>query len=254
MSTWTRLVELEAVHNFRDLGGYATASGGTVRPGLLYRADGLYRLSAADVETLRPLGLRTVIDLRSANEISERGRFPVDDHPVEFHHLPVIEAVWADDEVPSGDDEHETVHFLVGKYLEMFDEGERAIARALEVLAEPDAMPAVFHCAAGKDRTGILAAVVLSLVGVSDADIAHDYALSAEAMVRMRDWFLANQPDLVDMMERPKAAYVAAPAAAMEGLLALLVMQHGSMETYVRSLGVRESTIATLRERLVDPG
>src|SRR5258705_11188575 len=90
-----RLVALEAVHNFRDLGGYTTADGRTTLWRTVYRADGLYRLTPADVVALEPLGLRTVIDLRSVPELDERGRFPVEVHPVAFHHLPIVDKTWA---------------------------------------------------------------------------------------------------------------------------------------------------------------
>ena len=73
-----RLIALDGVHNFRDMGGYPTVDGRTTRWGRLYRADGLFRLTTDDVEALRPLGLRTVVDLRTQEEIDLRGRFPVE--------------------------------------------------------------------------------------------------------------------------------------------------------------------------------
>src|SRR4051794_17849913 len=82
-----RRVVLDGVHNFRDLGGYP-ADGGTTRWGSVYRADGLQRLTSADVAVLRERGLSIVIDLRTDDEITRRGRFPVDQHLVAFHHLP----------------------------------------------------------------------------------------------------------------------------------------------------------------------
>ena len=90
-----RLIALDGVHNFRDLGGYPTADGRTTRWGRLYRADGLFRLTTDDVEALRPLGLRTVVDLRTHEELELRGRFPVEAHPVAFHHIPVLDTTWA---------------------------------------------------------------------------------------------------------------------------------------------------------------
>ena len=87
-------VALTGVFNFRDLGGYAAADGRTVRWRTLFRADGLDRLTPADVEVLRPYGLRTVVDLRMAHELEEKGRFPVDSYPVTFHHLSVMDKTW----------------------------------------------------------------------------------------------------------------------------------------------------------------
>ncbi len=178
-----RKIPLEAVHNFRDLGGYRTADGRTTRWRTLYRADGLYRLTPADVETVRALGLLTVIDLRTPDELTERGRFPVEDHPVAFHHLPIIDVVWnaAELDTFTGDASAIMLHL----YLDMFRRGEQELVRLLQILARPDVLPAVFHCAAGKDRTGIATAVILGVLGVPADVIVADYALSAEAMERM---------------------------------------------------------------------
>lgn len=246
-----RLIPLEAVHNFRDLGGYPAADGRTTVWRTLYRADGLHRLDGADLDVVRALGIRTVIDLRTVGELEERGRFPVHAHPVDFHHLPIIDVVWGPDEAPGTDHDHEIVEFMAGKYLEMFEMGEAHLAAALRVLAGPDALPAVFHCAAGKDRTGILAAVVLALLGVPDDVIAHDYALSREAMDRMIAWFRAQHPELAANVAETPAAFLAAHPATMLGVLGLVRHEHGSMENYVRSIGVGDDVIGTLRERLL---
>ena len=100
----------------------------------LYRADGLYRLTPADVVALEPLGLHTVIDLRSAPELDERGRFPVDAHPVVFHHLPIVDKTWAQGDAPEYDRDED---FLIWAYQDMlavgaprFAEGLRGVGRA----------------------------------------------------------------------------------------------------------------------------
>src|SRR5689334_2931769 len=95
-----RRLELEQVFNFRDLGGYRTVDGPQLRWGRVFRADGLHRLTESDLEAVRRLGLRTVIDLRTPAELAERGTFPVDAHPVDFHHLPIIDVVWDPDDLP----------------------------------------------------------------------------------------------------------------------------------------------------------
>src|SRR3954451_1702516 len=90
----TRHVALESAFNFRDLGGYPAGEGRRTRWRTLFRSDGLHRLTPADVEILRGLGLRTVIDLRTGDELEERGRFPVDAHPVGYHHLSLMDVIW----------------------------------------------------------------------------------------------------------------------------------------------------------------
>ena len=136
--------------NFRDLGGYVVASGDAVtRWRTLFRADGLGELTVGDFTVLRDLGIRTVIDLRAAYEL-ERGQFDVASHPVSYHHIPFIESI------PDPEEFDRRPDLLEAQYLEMLDNAGTEIRSALEVLAGPDALPAVFHCTAGKDRTGLL--------------------------------------------------------------------------------------------------
>ena len=136
-----RSVALTGVFNFRDLGGYAAHDGRTVRWHTLFRADGLDRLTPDDVEVLRPYGLRTVVDLRMAHELEEKGRFPVDTYPVTFHHLSVMDKTWdreaaVREDLPAAD-------FLHARYTEMLDEAGPRYADALRLLAAP-------RCPAGR--------------------------------------------------------------------------------------------------------
>jgi protein-tyrosine phosphatase len=243
-----RLVALEAVHNFRDLGGYATADGRHTVWRTLFRADGLYRLTPADVVALEPLGLRTVIDLRSAPELKERGRFPVDAHPVVFHHFPVIDATWAVGDRPDHDRDED---FLIWAYQEMLAVGAPRFAAAFDALAQPGALPAVFHCAAGKDRTGLLAALLLGSLGVSHDDIVADYALTVEGMARFRVWAAREWPEWFERMATMPPAFTAALPEAMRHIVEDLSTEHGSIRDYVKSIGVSDATLATLESVLL---
>ena len=243
-----RLVALEAVHNFRDLGGYATSDGRTTLWRTLYRADGLYRLTPADVVALEPLGLRTVIDLRSAPELDERGRFPVDVHPVVFHHLPIVDKTWAQGDAPEYERDED---FLIWAYQDMLAVGAPRFATAFEVLAQPGALPAVFHCAAGKDRTGLLAAMLLGSLGVSHDDIVADYALTVAGMARFREWAAREWPEWTARMASIPPAYTAALPEAMSHILDELCEQHGTIRDYVRSIGVTDGTLAALESVLL---
>lgn len=243
-----RLVALDAVHNFRDMGGYDTADGRTTRWGMLYRADGLYRLTDADLEVVAALGLRTVIDLRTPNELDERGRFPFEKHPVDFHHLSVIDATWQSTAAPAYDTDAE---FLTWAYRQMRAQGGPRFVAAINVLARPDALPAVFHCAAGKDRTGLLAALLLGALGVSHDQIVADYALTAEGMERMRAWATREFPDLAARMADTPSAMLAAVPEAMASTLAEICAEHGTVRSYVVSLGVTQATLDSLADALL---
>jgi len=248
-----RAVVLDGVHNFRDLGGYP-ADGGTTRWGLVYRADGLGRLTPEDVAVLRDRGLGTVIDLRTDAELAERGRFPVDLHDVTFHHLPVLDRTWQATDVPDVENAHD---FLMWAYRDMLRVGAPKIADALHIIADPEVTPVVFHCAAGKDRTGLVAAMLLAVLGVPDDYIAADYGRTEEGMRKMRAaWakFAAEQGDAERArLSSAPAFYFESPPAVMAELLGELRAQFGSVVDYVRSLGVTDDEIAALRRRLIEP-
>jgi protein-tyrosine phosphatase len=205
-------------------------------------------LTPADVAALEPLGLRTVIDLRSAPELDERGRFPVDVHPVVFHHLPIVDATWADVERPEYERDED---FLIWAYQEMLTVGAPRFAKAFEALAEPDALPAVFHCAAGKDRTGLLAALLLGSLGVSHDDIVDDYTLTVDGMARFRVWAAREWPEWAERMATMPPAFTAALPEAMRAIVDELSAQHGSIRDYVRSIGVSTDTLARLESNLL---
>lgn len=249
-----RMVALDGVHNFRDLGGYPTADGGTTRWGLVYRADGLHHLTPTDVDVLRDRGLGMVIDLRTDAELADRGRFPVDQHDVLFHHLPVVDRTWMPGEVPEFDNAHD---FLMWAYRDMLAVGAPKLAAGLTLIAAADNTPLVFHCAAGKDRTGLLAALVLAAVGVPAEYIAADYGKTAEAMVRMRAawaaWAADQGPQQVTQLNEDRNHYFESPAPVMAELLAELTAAHGHLVDYIRSLGVTNASIDALRLRLTEP-
>jgi protein-tyrosine phosphatase len=241
-----RHVPLGAAFNVRDMGGYPTTDGKQVRWRTLFRADGLHRLEADDLAVLGGHGLRTVIDLRTESEIETRGRFPVDGLEVDYRHLPLLQTLWTPDDLAVATSAHD---FLIERYLVMLEEGAPAIVAALGLLAEPATLPAVFHCAAGKDRTGVLAAIVLSVLGVAADAVAADYALSAAAMERMKAWFEAEVPDA---MAKQPPEFMAAPAEAMHGFLDSVDRLHGSVEAYVRSIGVDDDVLGALRSQLLE--
>ncbi len=243
-----RLIPLEGCFNFRDLGGYLGAGGRTVRWRTLFRADGLSRLTGADLARLGELGLRTVIDLRTADEVTNRGRIDPDHPDLAYHHLPMIDVLPPEEELSNWADPL----YVAGQYREMLRSGGATVARALEVLADGDAYPLTYHCMAGKDRTGILSALVLGLLGVADEDVVGDYALSRDGMARMLAWLQATHPERAAEYEKSAAAMVAAEPASMAGFLAGFRAEHGTFERYVAALGLA-GVGDRLRELLLTP-
>jgi protein-tyrosine phosphatase len=239
-----RVVTFDASHNFRDMGGYPLGDGRVTSWRRLYRADGLQRLTDADHDRLGQLGLRTVVDLRTFEELDERGKLSVERHDdLTFVHLPIVDSTWRDAGVPEFDADAD---FLRWAYREMLRQGSSRFADGIRLLAEPDTLPAVFHCAAGKDRTGLLAALILGSIGVSRALILADYALTADGMVRLIAWARTEFPD----MAHAPSAFLAALPEALDTVLDEVCAEHGSIRAYVLSLGVTEAELAALADAL----
>ncbi|HUC36171.1 MAG TPA: tyrosine-protein phosphatase [Acidimicrobiales bacterium] len=244
-----RRIALSGCFNFRDLGGYPAAEGRRVRWRRLFRADGLARLDSADCALLTELGLATVIDLRTRGELDERGSVPLERFEVDYHHLPLIDVLPPEQDMAR----YGEPAFVTGRYRQILSEGSFEVARAIEVLASPRALPAVFHCSAGKDRTGVLAAVVLGLLGVPDEVIVEDYALSAEAMVAMLEWLRTQYADSAESVDRYAPAVSSAHPEAMADFLAALRRDHGGFDELAASLGVSEA-VDRLRDDLLEGG
>ena len=239
-----RTLPFSSTYNFRDVGGYAGLDGRTVRWRRLYRSDSLHRIAGADAQAWAELGVRTVIDLRRVFEVEEHGRVP---ESAELTYLnAVLEHIdWS--EVPHPED---VVHerWLADRYLNFAEDGRAGLAAALAVIADPAAAPVVVHCMAGKDRTGVVCALTLSLLGVSDDDIAADYALTETSMASLTAYLREHDPKAIEGNDH----MFDSPAEAMKLFLADLRGLHGSVENFAREIGLRADQVAAMREHLLE--
>jgi protein-tyrosine phosphatase len=242
-----RHVPLQTAHNFRDLGGYPTADGRSTRWGVAYRSDALYSLSSADWGVLEERNVRHVIDLRSAHEWETRGRFRDDVYPVTLHHFPVLDIPWADDDTPEVDTAYE---FLLWAYPEMLRKGGHRLAAAVETVAMLDE-PVVFNCAAGKDRTGLVAMLTLGIVGVPDEVIIADFELSNDGMQRLRDWAESHDSNLKERLGNAPAAFLDADGRALRDLMTGWIAEHGSLRAFAGKLGVSDEAMSRLEDRFL---
>jgi protein-tyrosine phosphatase len=237
---------LTGAFNFRDLGGLPTADGRLTRAGRLFRSDTLQALTDADVTHLiQSLGVMLVMDLRDADEASEQGRGLLGRSPLCYVNLP-LEAAPAADAAGAGVG-RATLDFYLGH----LESASSVLPLALQILAVSLARPTVVHCAAGKDRTGLVVALVLGIAGVSDEAIVADYMATARNMPRInerfrtwpryRDHMAAVHPELYRVQEQPIRAF-----------LRELHQRHGGARGWARRRGIPESLLDILAGRLVE--
>jgi protein tyrosine/serine phosphatase len=241
-------VPLSGAHNFRDLGGYP-AGDRRVRWGRLYRSDALHRLTVEDVTTLRGLGLRWIVDLRPPGEAAGTGRGRMAAESVGYLNLP---ASRDDDRRPDAAAEDvEAEDELVGRYLSYLEAGGNAFVGALHHMADADRYPMVFHCFFGKDRSGVLAALVLGCLEVDRQAIVDDYARSHVAMGPLLA-SLAVDPVYRDAIARTPPSRLAASAATMDRFLQRLDARYGGAAGWALGAGIPADEIETLRRLLLE--
>ncbi|MEV0293627.1 tyrosine-protein phosphatase [Nocardia sp. NPDC050710] len=246
-----RWVEFAEIDNVRDLGGLPVAGGGTTRFGVVYRASTPQHLTDADLGLLiGPVGLRTLIDLRNPDEIEREGYGRLGAAAIDKVNLPVRKATRTAatpaDLVPDGR------HYdLVQLYRELLSGSSESVVSAVRLVADSARHSVVFHCAAGKDRTGLLAAVLLDAVGVPAAEIAADYALTGERLERIR----ARLDALPSYHGLPpvRTGILAVDPEVMSAFLDGLATEHGGAARWLLANGLTESELRRLREILVEP-
>ena len=241
-----RRIALEGCLNFRDVGGYPTADGRRVRWGLVYRSDALHHLTAADVVCMRDdLRIRTVIDLRSTAELRADGRGALADAPLDFHHVPLFDGPLTRPE------KWAAVDTLADRYTLLAEFARVPLARVVELLAAAPA-PAVYHCAAGKDRTGVVSAILLGVLGVPDELIVADYAATQENLDAIIDRLMATE-GYQRMLAALPPDTIEAEAGTMVAFLRGIAERYGSMREYARQAGVADATLDGLAARLLEP-
>jgi protein-tyrosine phosphatase len=241
-----RLIPLDGPANFRDLGGYENERGRTVRAGRVYRSDSLSYMSDEDVRhVMEVLGLRSVIDLRGHGEVSKFTHGPLGTLGVRVSHVPIIDETRPP---PDGwDDAREKPLDVL--YLLMLERFAHRFVEVLRLVADENAQPLVFHCAAGKDRTGLVAMLVLGLLDVDPDVIAADYAMTSERMPLLLERHQARAA--VGSIAEVEEQHFAVDAVAMRAVIERVTTRYGSVEGYVLAHGLEPEAVAGIRATLL---
>jgi protein-tyrosine phosphatase len=273
VTTTSRWIDLDGAANVRDLGGLPTVDGRTVQSHRLIRADNLQSLSDADVRLLvDEVDVRAVADLRSTVEIDAEGPGPMTKEPlVEIHRLSLFPeaghntdatAAADDDDAPvvlpwqNRDDEmtpEERKRGAAGIYLRYLLDRADSIIDTLRLIAHTDGATIV-HCAAGKDRTGVIVALALEEVGVERDAIVEDYALSAERIGAVLARLASSRTYAGDIDPQEDINKHRPRASTMERMLAEIDARHGGVRAWLRAHGWTEEDAAALRHRLLGEG
>ena len=245
--SYGRHIPFEGAFNFRDLGGYQTRDGHTVKWRRIFRSGELHGVTEGDVIRLREeLGLTTVIDLRNSEELERSGTGLISEIGVRYHNPPSQAGPATTQRILESSNMGEVYLYS----LEQSWYGPRLV-ETLGIIAESENHPVVFHCTLGKDRTGIMSAVILSLLGVSDETIAEDYALTNQYMEGLLDRINSDPERAERIRQMPRHVFKAAPES-IEAVLTRLQDEYGSVRGYVKAHGGDDGLFRRLEDALLE--
>ncbi|MAR57993.1 MAG: hypothetical protein CMP44_03215 [Rickettsiales bacterium] len=243
-----RHTAFEGCFNFRDIGGYPTKEGKKIKKGIYFRTGRQDRMSEKDLAELKNLKISTQIDLRKPEEILDQGKGPLENMGADYINIPII---------PDGGSDQ--LSRLVGdtgisgkRYLGYLEFGPESWLKIFEILANKDSLPVVLHCTAGKDRTGVSTAFLLSVLGVDRDLIEADYKLTNLDTERQAD-FIENSggfPEGVDREAMILAAGV--PEDAMAVFLDGVESRWGSVLGYLEEIGITKNQMNVIRDNFLE--
>lgn len=238
-----RVIRLEGAYNVRDLGGYPVAGGGETRWRSLLRADSLAGLMPSDRIMLAGLGVGTIIDLRGAHELAAEPNPFAAGPALRYLNIPLYDRMAPIADMPGEVD-------MAARYCAALDRCGDRIAEVLGAIGGAAPGAVLFHCTAGKDRTGIIAALLLTLCGVPREAVLDDYALTAVVAGPLLDKLRARALAR-GMAESQVELMLASDAAAMRAMLDRLDSVHGGIDAYLAAIGLSTASVEAIRRRLV---
>jgi protein-tyrosine phosphatase len=240
-------IHVAGTYNVRDLGGLPTLTGQQTKSHRMLRSGNLDKIPVASQEQLLTYGVATIVDIRDEWEVAHYPNVFEHSPHVKYHNLPLLGDVLSNDATwKSESDAYEYLHELYIKYLERC---QNQIAKIFTAIADGESIT-LFHCHAGKDRTGLIAALLLSVVGVANHDIAEDYRVSDTQITHLinewRQYALQHGHD----MERFNRKVASVPQTIIE-TLHFVQSKYGDTSNYLQTCGVSKASLTQLQEYLV---
>ncbi len=245
----SRHLPLEGAYNIRDLGGYETSDGHTTRWGQYLRSDTLANLPQASADTLVEYGIRNIIDLRRSAELQFKPSPFIGNEAVTYYHQNMSGDIPLEgrDALVEIEDQAERRSRV---YCQILDQRQHILHQIFSILAQPDGLPALAHCNAGKDRAGIVAAFVLDISGVARETIVDDYTLTAKYNVVR---YLEQNPDLAaNGYTRKDYQDMACDPRSMELTLDYLDANYGGVQGYLKHVGVTDEQLNSIKESMTE--
>ncbi len=237
---------LPGTYNIRDLGGYTTPSGKQTKQRFLIRSGNLDKVPISSQQQLLTYGIRTVIDIRDEWEAKHYPNVFANDMHVRYLNVPLIGDALSNNAEWQNASEHVWLLELYIQYIERCKHQINAIFRAF---AESEAA-IIFHCHAGKDRTGIITALLLSCIGVADAAIATDYSLSSQQISHLTEEWRAYAVQQSRDMAQFEDKVASKPETILE-LLNYIRTNYGSSADYLRDCGLVDNTLKQLQHHFI---
>lgn len=255
---WRRHLPLPGTINVRDVGGYPAGPDRRTRWRTLLRSDAVHLLDDAGRAEFAQIGLRTVVDLRQPSEVERApdafGRLPVRTEHVPLYSNAAPNGLRAILFGAAGDTQDRRAITLRAVYDFLVDHCGPEIATAIRDLAAPGALPALVHCSAGKDRTGIVVAFALDIAGVDDADIIADYALTGQYVNADRQDALRQIAGSADLSSLAvNAELFTSPPEVIRTTLGRVRAAYGSVRGYLTHHGATDAELDALAAALTTP-
>ena len=241
--------EIAGAYNVRDLGGYKTENKKVTKTGRFVRSDSLHRIHRTGIDSLIDKNLSTVIDLRTKQEVQKEPNLLAELPGIDFLNLPLIEEL-SPKFLGTVSCSSQPDNPLLAFYLSALHERQAAIKEIFSAMSEADPGLILFNCTAGKDRTGIISALLLSLVRVSRREIIKNYTESEKAITKLVEEFLENSRKRggdTDSYSR----MLKCPPETLDGALSSVVDAYGDIENYLKNAGLTQNCLIKLKDRLL---